>query len=111
MEKNYKDQMAERAAKLVEEFDRLKEECRDLAKICRENPEEYAELVGTLSGYLGSGKRFKANLGRAIQAIFSRSENRAKDWGILAVERGDVDFEGSMVKGKGKTVYFSSLMV
>ena len=31
--------------------------------------------------------------------------------GILAVERGDVDFEGSMVKGKGKTVYFLSLMV
>jgi len=31
--------------------------------------------------------------------------------GILAVERADVDFEGSMVKGKGKTVYFLSLMV
>jgi len=31
--------------------------------------------------------------------------------GTLAVERADVDFEGSMVKGKGKTVYFLSLMV
>ena len=31
--------------------------------------------------------------------------------GILAVERADVDFEGSMVKGKGKTVYFLSLIV
>jgi integrase len=31
--------------------------------------------------------------------------------GIIAVERADVDFKGSMVKGKGKTVYFLSLMV
>ena len=66
MEKDYKDLMAERAAQLIEDFDRLQEECRDILKICRKNPEEYAELVGTLSGYLGSGKRFKANLGRAI---------------------------------------------
>ena len=56
MEKNYKDQMAERAAKLVEEFDRLKEECRDLAKICRENPEEYAELVSNLEWLSGEWK-------------------------------------------------------
>jgi hypothetical protein len=48
MEKNYKDQMAERAAKLVEDFDRLQEECRDLPKICLENPMEYAELVSNL---------------------------------------------------------------
>ena len=56
MGKNYKDQMAERAAKLVEEFDRLKEECRDLAKICRENPEEYAELVSNLEWLSGEWK-------------------------------------------------------
>ena len=56
MEKNYKDQMAERAAKLVEDFDRLQEECRDLLKICRENPEEYAELVSNLEWLSGEWK-------------------------------------------------------
>ena len=48
MEKDYKDQMADRAAKLIEDFDRLQEECRDLLKICQENPEEYAELMRNL---------------------------------------------------------------
>jgi hypothetical protein len=53
MEKDYKDQMADRAAKLIEDFDRLQEECRDLLKICRENPEEYAELLRNLEWLCG----------------------------------------------------------
>ena len=53
MEKDYKDQMTERAAKLIEDFDRLQEECRDLLKVCRENPEEYAELLRNLEWFCG----------------------------------------------------------
>lgn len=53
MKKDYKDQMAERAAKLIEDFDRLQEEWRDLLKSCRENPEEYAELLRNLESLCG----------------------------------------------------------
>ena len=53
MEKDYKDLLAERAAKLIEDFDRLQEECRDLVKICRANPEEYAELLRNLEWLCG----------------------------------------------------------
>lgn len=56
MEKDYKDQMAERAAKLIEDFDRLQEEYRDLLKICQENPEEYAELMRNLEWLSGEWK-------------------------------------------------------
>jgi len=49
------------------------------------------------------------DLGSAIGAILSSSESRAKD--LLALEWSEVDFEGSKVKPKGKTVYFLSLMV
>ena len=53
MKQDYKDQMAERAAKLIEDFDRLQEECRDILKICRRNPEEYAELLRNLEWLCG----------------------------------------------------------
>jgi len=53
VKKDYKDQMAERAAKLIEDFDRLQEEWRDLLKSCRENPEEYAELLRNLESLCG----------------------------------------------------------
>jgi len=53
MARDYKDQMTERAAKLIKDFDRLQEECRDILKICRENPEEYAELLRNLESLCG----------------------------------------------------------
>ena len=53
MRNDYKDQTAERAAKLIEDFDRLQEEWRDILKICRKNPEEYAELLRNLQWLCG----------------------------------------------------------
>jgi hypothetical protein len=53
MKRDCKDQMTEGAAKLIEDFHRVQEECRDILKICRENPEEYAELLGNLEWLCG----------------------------------------------------------
>jgi hypothetical protein len=57
MEKDYRDQMADRAAKLIEDFDRLREEWRDLLKVCRENPEEYAEILRNLERICGEWEK------------------------------------------------------
>ncbi len=53
MEKDYKDQMAERAAKIIEDFDRLQEECGDLLKVFKEDPEEYSDIIKKLEWLCG----------------------------------------------------------
>ena len=52
MEKNPKDQVEE----LIERRQELQKECRNLLKIFKENPEEYAEQIKTLEWLCGEEK-------------------------------------------------------
>ena len=53
MEKDYRDHLIEQAGKIIADLQRLQREGRDLLKIFRENPEEYAEAIKTLEWLCG----------------------------------------------------------
>jgi len=53
VEKDYKDYLIEQAAKIIADPQRLQREGRELMKIFKENPEEYAEAIKTLEWLCG----------------------------------------------------------